>query len=81
VGVRVEVGGREIDESLLGGLLKKMGATPVPVSETFRTELFEAARRAREQVAEKYVSKPLLDRVLKLLADFRAEHPQAAGRK
>ncbi len=73
-GARIEVGGREIDESLLGGLLKKMGATPVPVSEMFRHELFEAARRAREQVAEKYVSKPLLDRVLKLLADYRAEH-------
>jgi len=81
VGARVEEGGREIDEQLLGGLLTKMGATPVPVSETFRTELFEAARRAREQVAEKYVSKPLLDRVLKMLADYRAEHARTPSVK
>jgi TRAP-type C4-dicarboxylate transport system substrate-binding protein len=66
---------RRQDDALLGGLLQRQGLTPVRPSEGFRSEFFEAARAARERLAPRLVPRALIDRVLKLLADFRAEHP------
>lgn len=68
-----EMGQRQ-DEALLGGLFQKQGLKPIPPSEGFRSEFFEAARAARERAATRFVSRATLDRVLKLLADYRAEH-------
>ena len=67
--------GRREDDALLGGLLQKQGLTPVRPSEGFRSEFFEAARAARERTAGRLLPRALVDRVLKLLADYRAEHP------
>jgi len=66
------------DEALLGGLFERQGLRPVPPSEAFRSEFFDAARVAREQTAPRFLSRAFLDRVLKMLADYRAEHPRLA---
>jgi TRAP-type C4-dicarboxylate transport system substrate-binding protein len=68
--------GRRQDEALLGGLFQKQGLKPIPPSEGFRSEFFESARAARERAATRFVSRATLDRVLKMLADYRAEHAE-----
>jgi TRAP-type C4-dicarboxylate transport system substrate-binding protein len=72
--VRFEEFGRKMDDQLLGVLFKRQGLVPVPVSETFRSQFFDAARKVREQLGEKLVPEPLLSRVLRMLVDYRAEH-------
>jgi len=71
---RMEVIGRQQDDALLGGLFAKQGLKEVPVTETFRGEFFAAAQAAREQLGAKLVPHALLQRVLSLLADYRAVH-------
>lgn len=71
---RFEEMGRRTDEALLGGLFAKQGAVSVPVSESFRVEYVAAARNARNKVADRFVPKALVDRVLQMLADYRIEH-------
>lgn len=71
---RMEDVGRQQDEEVLSGRLRRVGAVPVPVSGTFRSDFFAAAKAARERVDEKMISPALVDRVLKMLADYRAEH-------
>jgi TRAP-type transport system periplasmic protein len=66
--------GREQDDALLNGLFAKQGLQKVAVSERFRAEFFAAAQAARAQLGEKLVPAPLLERVLALLADYRAVH-------
>lgn len=76
---RVEAIGRLQDEELLAGKYRTRGPIPTPVSSAFRTELFAAARDARERLGEHFVSRALLDRVLRMLADYRAEHVAAGA--
>jgi TRAP-type C4-dicarboxylate transport system substrate-binding protein len=71
---RFEDLGRRMDDQLLGGLFARHGLVPVPVSETFRSQFFEAARQARERLGERLAPAPLVARVLRMLADYRAEH-------
>jgi len=71
---RFEEMGRRTDEALLGGLFAKQGAVTVPVAESFRVEYVAAARNARNKVADRFVPKALVDRVLQMLADYRIEH-------
>lgn len=66
---------QNMDAQLLGGLFARQGLQPVEVSNTFRTELYDAARAAREKVGAELGSPEMLARVLSLLADYRAEHP------
>jgi len=68
--------GRRQDEQLLGGLFGKQGLKSVPVSQAFRAEYFAAAKAAREQIADRMIPRELLERVLRMLADYRIEHPQ-----
>lgn len=77
---RIEAIGRQQDEELLSGKYRAQGPIPVPVSNAFRTEFFDSARDARERLGEQYVPRALLDRVLRMLADYRAEHVPAASR-
>jgi TRAP-type C4-dicarboxylate transport system substrate-binding protein len=72
--VRLDDVGRRMDEQLLGGALEKQGGKTVAVSETFRSEYFATARLARDAVVDKLVPRELVDRVLRMLADYRAEH-------
>jgi TRAP-type C4-dicarboxylate transport system substrate-binding protein len=71
---RADEAGRQADKQLLGGLLQKQGVTLVPVSESFRAEFFAAAQAARDRMVGKIVPKPLLERVLKKLTEYRAGH-------
>jgi len=81
--MQLENRGREQDDQLLGGLFAKQGMKMVPVTEAFRAEFFAQARAAREQLAQmgKLVRPELVQRVLTLLADYRAEHRAVEGDK
>jgi TRAP-type C4-dicarboxylate transport system substrate-binding protein len=72
--VRFDDVGRRIDEQLLGGAFQKQGVRVAPVSASFRADYFNAARAARATVLDKLVPRELVDRVLGMLADYRAEH-------
>jgi TRAP-type C4-dicarboxylate transport system substrate-binding protein len=74
VDVRLQQIDNEADEQLLGGLFVKQGLKQVPASDAFRADFFEAARAARERLGEKLIPAALLDRTLRILADYRAEH-------
>jgi len=65
---------RRLDRKLLGGLFQRQGLQIMQASETTRAEYFAAARAARERLGSKLVSRELMERVIKLLADYRAEH-------
>jgi TRAP-type transport system periplasmic protein len=80
---QLEEMGRMSDEQLLGKLFAKQGLKTVPVTEAFRAEFFAQARTAREQLAASgsLVRPELLQRVLTLLADYRAEHRAVEGEK
>jgi TRAP-type C4-dicarboxylate transport system substrate-binding protein len=74
--IGIEELGRKQDDQLLGGLFAKQGLKTVPVSAAFRAEYFAAAKAARERLTEKLIPRELLERVLRMLADYRIEHPQ-----
>jgi TRAP-type C4-dicarboxylate transport system substrate-binding protein len=73
---RFEEVGRFTDEELLNGLFQKQGLQKIAGSESFRSSFFTAARAAREKIGASVVPRDLIEQVLALLADFRAEHPR-----
>jgi TRAP-type transport system periplasmic protein len=72
--VRIDDSGFRQDSALMGKIFTNQGLKKVPVSERFRAEFFEAARSSREKVGGELVPPSTLDRVLRLLADYRSEH-------
>ncbi len=66
--------GRRMDEALLGGAFQKQGVRIEPASPSFRADFYAASRTARERVAKRFVKQEVVDRVLQMLADYRAEH-------
>jgi len=74
--VGIEELGRKQDEELLGGLFAKQGLKAVPVSASFRAEYFAAAKAARERMSDKLIPRELVEKVLRMLADYRIEHQQ-----
>jgi TRAP-type transport system periplasmic protein len=72
--VRFNELGRQTDDALLGGVFAKQGVTVQVADASFRSAFFEAAREARTRLGSKLVPPELLQRVLTLLADYRAEH-------
>jgi TRAP-type C4-dicarboxylate transport system substrate-binding protein len=80
---QLEEQGRRGDEELLGRLFGRQGLSTVKPSESFRADFFQQARTVRDQLvgAGKLVRPELLQRVLTLLADYRAEHPERERRK
>jgi TRAP-type C4-dicarboxylate transport system substrate-binding protein len=70
----METIGRAEEAEFLSGK-SKYQATQVPPSAAFRSEYFAAARAVRERLGVRFVPRPLLDRVLRMLADYRAENP------
>jgi TRAP-type C4-dicarboxylate transport system substrate-binding protein len=70
---RFEEVGREQDAQLLGSLFERQGLKMVPLSPSLRAQYFEAARAARERLGDKLLTRALLDDVMRLLADYRAE--------
>jgi len=71
---RFEEVGRAQDRALLGGLFARQGITTVVPTPELRAELLAESRRVRESLGAKLVAPDLLQRVLALLADYRAEH-------
>jgi TRAP-type C4-dicarboxylate transport system substrate-binding protein len=67
------------DDALLNGLFQKQGMRVLPVPDELRARFFVDSRQARETLPPTVVSKELMDRVLSLLADYRAEHHGAGG--
>jgi TRAP-type transport system periplasmic protein len=66
--------GRQQDQQLLGGLFERQGLKTVPLTPSLRAKYLEMARGARERLGERLLPKKLLDTLLRLLADYRAEH-------
>jgi TRAP-type C4-dicarboxylate transport system substrate-binding protein len=66
--------GRMQDAQLLNGVFEKQGLHPIPASEALRSDFYEAARTARDQVGGQLVPPELLQRTLSWLADYRSEH-------
>jgi TRAP-type C4-dicarboxylate transport system substrate-binding protein len=66
--------GAQQDAALLGPLAKQQGLTVSVPSETFRAELFRAAGEVRNRIGGTLVPAALLDKVMRILADYRAEH-------
>ena len=62
----------ETDQALLGGLFAHQGINTIPVDPSFSAEFFELARATRDRLDDKLISRPLLTRVLGILADYRA---------
>jgi TRAP-type C4-dicarboxylate transport system substrate-binding protein len=71
---RVEELGRRDDDALLQHLFERQGLTPSPVSESFRSEFFDAVRTARARLGDDIVPAALFNRVTRHLLDYRAEH-------
>ena len=76
---RLEDLGRSMDQALLTNLFEKQGLHTVQVSRAFRAEFFDATRAVRERLGDKLVPAALLQRVLGMLADYRAEHANGAS--
>jgi len=80
---RLEQMGRDSDEQLLGSLFARQGLKTIVADESFRADFFAQARAARDQLAAagKLFKPELLQKVLTMLADFRAEHRMVDGAK
>jgi TRAP-type C4-dicarboxylate transport system substrate-binding protein len=80
LGLRWESFGRDQDALLLGGVLSKQGVKVLRASESFRAQFFNEAGAVRERlVQQNVIPRPLLERVMQVLADYRAEHGTAAA--
>jgi TRAP-type C4-dicarboxylate transport system substrate-binding protein len=71
---RIDALGRDQDAALLGGLFARQGLHPERVSEVLRGQFFSLMRQARDQLGDRLVPHELLQNVLAILADYRAEH-------
>jgi TRAP-type C4-dicarboxylate transport system substrate-binding protein len=74
LGVRIAETGRTQDEQLLGGVFQRQGVSPATATEALRQQFLAAARAARERLGARLVAPDVMQRVLALLADYRAEH-------
>lgn len=62
------------DAQLLGGLFQKQGLTVVPPSEALRSQFLSLAAKTRAQLDPKVFPTATIEKVITLLADYRAEH-------
>jgi TRAP-type C4-dicarboxylate transport system substrate-binding protein len=74
LGAKIDADNKRADQKLLGETYEHLGVKSSPVSKKFRAEFFEAARAGRKGLDANLVSQDLLDKVTRMLADFRAEH-------
>jgi TRAP-type C4-dicarboxylate transport system substrate-binding protein len=74
---RMEQLNQQTDDSLLSTVFVKQGLERLAVDPQLRAEFFDAARALRDRAAVKVVTPELLQQVLSLLAEFRAEHARA----
>ncbi len=70
-----------LDHSLVNGLLEKQGLTKVQVSPQFRAQFEEAAHAATKKLGSTLLAPGMLERIERMLAEYRAAHlPEAAKR-
>jgi TRAP-type C4-dicarboxylate transport system substrate-binding protein len=69
------------DEQLLGGLFERQGLKTVPVSDDLRTSFLATALAARSKMIEGVVDRTLMQRVIAMLAELRANLRLAKGHK
>jgi TRAP-type C4-dicarboxylate transport system substrate-binding protein len=74
---RLETVNSDQDRKLLGGLFTRQGVQPVAVGDEFRREFAEAARAAVERLGGELLPPALYARVTALVAEYRAQHPEA----
>jgi TRAP-type transport system periplasmic protein len=74
LGMRMYEVGRQQDEALLGDGFKRQGLTAVSVGQAFYSRFFAEAQAAGERLGDKLVPKALFEKVLRMVADYRAEH-------
>jgi TRAP-type C4-dicarboxylate transport system substrate-binding protein len=71
---------QELQEAaLLDGLFQKQGLSVLPIPDDLRARFFVESRQARDALPATVISKELMDRVMSMLADYRAEHHGAGG--
>jgi TRAP-type C4-dicarboxylate transport system substrate-binding protein len=70
-----------LDNSLVNGLLEKQGVTKVPVSADFRAKFNAAARAATHRLGAALLAPGLLDRVEKMLGEYREGHRLEAAKR
>jgi TRAP-type C4-dicarboxylate transport system substrate-binding protein len=75
---RFEEVGRQQDDALLNGLFARQGVRSLAVDPQLQRDFLTAAHAAREKLGEKLLPHAVLERVLALLADYRAEHRSSA---
>jgi TRAP-type C4-dicarboxylate transport system substrate-binding protein len=71
---RIDETGRATDDQLLGGVFQKQGVVPQQVTDAVRSQFLAIARAARERLGPRLVPLELMQQVLAMLADYRAEH-------
>jgi TRAP-type C4-dicarboxylate transport system substrate-binding protein len=71
---RFEEVGAQQDDALLNGLFARQGVRSLALEPQMQRDFLAAAHDARERLGDKLLPRALLERVLALLADYRAEH-------
>jgi TRAP-type C4-dicarboxylate transport system substrate-binding protein len=71
---RFEEVGHQQDDALLNGLFARQGVRSIAVDPQLQRDFLGAAHDARERMGEKLLPHAVLEKVLALLADYRAEH-------
>jgi TRAP-type C4-dicarboxylate transport system substrate-binding protein len=66
---------RKTEDTLLSGALQHQGVKVVKTTPAFRAAFFASAIAARQRIGAKLVSQAIIDKVIALLSDYRAEHP------
>lgn len=67
---------KQTDEALLGGVFAQSGVSVRAAGEPLRTHFAASAREARTKLADQLAPAPLIERVLTILADYRADHEE-----
>jgi TRAP-type C4-dicarboxylate transport system substrate-binding protein len=70
---RLEEVAGEQDSELLGTLFARQGLQLVPASSSFRSDYVQASAAARDRL--ELVPRALVERVVHLLGEYRAQHP------
>jgi TRAP-type C4-dicarboxylate transport system substrate-binding protein len=72
--VRFNDVGKQTDEALLGGLLRRQGVEPLRVQAGVISEFIAASKAARDRLQGKLIPVELQKRVEDLLGEYRAQH-------
>ncbi|HEY2745075.1 MAG TPA: TRAP transporter substrate-binding protein DctP [Polyangia bacterium] len=70
-----------LDHSLVNGLLEKQGLVKVQVSPQFQTQFNEASRAATHKLGAALLAPAILERVERMLAEYRAGHQAEAVKR